>query len=287
MGIGNVLCPHREEFWLMERRQPGDPHYRWEEPDQDSDDDYDQLVTHGYVPQLRKRFRHDLLGQSRIPMPLYYVSQEARAVAIDWLRANGFNHRFWPPSRWQPRGTPLMFVRPFNLCCDAIYIPTHGFEVFTHPRSTPEIQGSHTLESDARRFAVSEKLLSQRRNDIADSLLLNHGCADTLLVVVESDIECPDDPSLTEWHEFETLSDGAFFWDDGREVFEFIGEQQPAYKNKYRSIEDIIQTFSQVVGWARQRDRFEFEVRLVKGTQSIDGLIPETLVLDTDPYMKT
>ncbi|GAM88649.1 hypothetical protein ANO11243_066830 [Dothideomycetidae sp. 11243] len=269
-SVGQILCPYRESFWRIERLLPGNPGYEDHEPNSEDEEDIDY-----FKPQFRQRFRYDLFGRAWIAIPAYYVNQEARTVATDWMQKNEFANYCPAPNKPRRSITPLVFVRPLDLCRDAIYIPLHEFSTFESPRSLPQIYNCFDRHSDAKQFAVSERLLYRHQGEIAETLLRNHPYVKVLLVVIESDLDCDEDHLSTHWHEFEELSTGSFFWNLERNVFDFNGIKKIGYEDKYKSIEDAIQTFPQASGWALDLDTIAFEVRPVLATQRIEVFTAE------------
>jgi hypothetical protein len=68
--------------------------------------------------------RHDLLTPVEIKMPLVFVNQEARDIALAWVRRQGVEIRFHEQRKCH------VFVRHFDTSRDTLYIPKDNWREF-------------------------------------------------------------------------------------------------------------------------------------------------------------
>lgn len=69
-------------------------------------------------------FRHELLDDVHIDMPIVFVNREARATALSWARAQGIKMDF------NTEKACHVFVLPFNPWQDALFINSHKLDEF-------------------------------------------------------------------------------------------------------------------------------------------------------------
>ncbi|KAL7894916.1 hypothetical protein HDV63DRAFT_396539 [Trichoderma sp. SZMC 28014] len=69
-------------------------------------------------------FRHELLNDIHIDLPIVFVNREARTTALSWAREQGIKMSF------NTEKACHVFVLPFNPWQDAIFINSHNFEDF-------------------------------------------------------------------------------------------------------------------------------------------------------------
>lgn len=105
----------------------------------------------------------DLLDYTQFDVPLIFVSREARHVALTWIREQGCEMRFREDKQCH------VFVRPFDLICDVLYIWPSDFENIFFDLDTRMKESRFTKKNacvclDLKHIAVSEVVL-QRDDD--------------------------------------------------------------------------------------------------------------------------
>ena len=85
-----------------------------------SDEKYDH--DHDHSPNICSEFRHDLLDAVQVKIPLFFVSHEARNVALAWVREHNIQIH-------DDRQFPI-FTCPFVPLRDVLYIALERWDEF-------------------------------------------------------------------------------------------------------------------------------------------------------------
>ncbi|OAA66330.1 hypothetical protein LEL_10429 [Akanthomyces lecanii RCEF 1005] len=102
-------------------------------------------------------FRTDLLGGDKeFHVPLAFVNQEARGIALCWLDEQGITIKQSQPRR-------CLFKRPFDRASDTLYVPDNKWDDFCEEPSDrigePDlVNQSVDVNGEISRIAVSETL---------------------------------------------------------------------------------------------------------------------------------
>ncbi|KAI1417260.1 hypothetical protein F5Y13DRAFT_152365 [Hypoxylon sp. FL1857] len=124
----------------------------------ESDEGY--LPGHDDTNNMELRFCHNLLDDgARVNVPIFYVSREARRIALAWFHKEGVRIRSLEDGR-------LLFVRPFDPQRDVLYVPDNRWRDFCAGGSDRFLESdmfdrSATIESEPERLAVSENLFAE------------------------------------------------------------------------------------------------------------------------------
>jgi hypothetical protein len=186
---------------------------------------------------------HGLLDDVQFELPLIFANREARSIALDWLREQGIEIRS-REDRQQP-----VFVRAFDPMRDALYVALDKWDEFLCDPDDrffqADLEGLNaTIETSLTRLAVPEALLhSEYWVTTLQELFRYFYRVEVLLIIVNTqpDLQCVDnDMKLRQQWEFESVQQGAFFWNDGRGGFDFRGGKRVGYEALYRLIEDVI-----------------------------------------------
>lgn len=185
-------------------------------------------------------FRHDLLDDIQVDMPLVFVNSEARSIALRWASKQGIEMRFSADRQCH------IFVRGFHLDRDALYVSPHQFDDFcVEPydrMAEPDLlekMVSHV--PDVTRFAVPEALFHPP-DDVLYDMVNTFGSLEVLYIIVNT--PPPDFPESEgrvqrQW-ELEGTQGRAFFWSANRGEFdlgesgEYIGDGK-----LYRQIQEL------------------------------------------------
>lgn len=104
------------------------------------------------------KYRHDLLDVVQLEVPLFFVSREARRIALAWVREHGIEIR-----AREDRRSPV-FVCPFNPVRDVLYIAVDKWNEFLcepHDRMCQPDMVEKYIHSEAvniTRIAIPEEL---------------------------------------------------------------------------------------------------------------------------------
>lgn len=137
--VGQVLFPYRKGCWCPRHLS-------------ESDEAYTEWCNTAF------EFRHDLLDPVQIYMPLVFVNQESRAVALAWAREMGIQMRF------QRNKQSFVFVHQFDPVRDVLYVPLDKVDEFIHEpidrQFEPDLFGRMLdVQPNVRHIAVPEALL--------------------------------------------------------------------------------------------------------------------------------
>ena len=161
-----VLYPWKKGCWCPRRLQKSDPDW---EPNEDLN--------------LRLDFRHDLLDHVQVEIPLFYVNQEARGIALAWMCKQNITLHFYKDKQcW-------VFTRRFDPTMDALYIPMDdigGFFIEPFDRlDEPDLFGlSVFVGPDVRRIAVPAALFQDDVSSLPE-LFEWYSALKVLFVVVD------------------------------------------------------------------------------------------------------
>ncbi|UKZ60674.1 uncharacterized protein TrAtP1_001944 [Trichoderma atroviride] len=89
-------------------------------PEEFNDEESDALTRADKILD----FRHEMLDDVHIDMPIVFVNREARSTALSWARAQGIKMDFNTDKACH------VFVLPFNPWQDALFINSHKLEEF-------------------------------------------------------------------------------------------------------------------------------------------------------------
>ncbi|KAI1489986.1 hypothetical protein F5X96DRAFT_679405 [Biscogniauxia mediterranea] len=223
--VGPALCSYRKGLWRPRRLTASDEGY---------DPENDEL-------NLLFEFRYDLLDGAQVKVPLLLVNREARSVALPWVREQGIEIR--PPCG---DGQDPMFVRPFSLARDALYVPVGEWDEFiAEPLERsfePDLIERHLdVVPHVTRLAVPEVLLERHMRSL-DEMFQNFFCLEVLLVVLlDASPDLPDAEgdgcgAPAQW---EFLSGGfePIVWDHRREEFSPASHVHENHRALYEKIE--------------------------------------------------
>ncbi|BCS29830.1 2EXR domain-containing protein [Aspergillus puulaauensis] len=160
-------------------------------------------------------FRHDLFDHVQVDIPLFFVCQEAREVALDWIRKQGIHihmhthtHTHTDPQskedsshgnedhKDRDKESPgydddhgYIFTRPFNELTDALYIPVDKMADFyndpIHRLTEPDLIGQKAcVAPDIARIAIPADLFLYGDVSTIPELLKWYTVLDVLFVVV-------------------------------------------------------------------------------------------------------
>lgn len=199
----------------------------------------------GYDPKhdensLTFEFQHDLLDDIRFEIPLVYVNREARDLALAWIREQGIEIRACG------NGPYPVFVRPFDLMRDALYVALDEWDDFLLEPDDRFFQPDLfdqlvNTKSNLTRIAVPIALLRSDVTSIPEVFrhLLN---LKVLLIIVDPqlDLQSADDNDVKVQHrwDFESIEGGAFFWNDDRGRFESGNSEHIGDETLFRLIEE-------------------------------------------------
>ncbi|OJJ02169.1 hypothetical protein ASPVEDRAFT_41648 [Aspergillus versicolor CBS 583.65] len=148
-------------------------------------------------------FRHDLFDHVQVDIPLFFVSQEARELALAWIQKQGihihtrshiqgqryFNHK-QRDGNGNDNDNGYIFTRPFNSLTDALYIPVDKMADFyndpIHRLTEPDLIGQKAcVAPDTARIAFSADLFLYGDVSTISELLKWYTVLDVLFVVVD------------------------------------------------------------------------------------------------------
>jgi hypothetical protein len=183
-------------------------------------------------------FRHDLLDDVQVEVPLVSVSREARGIALAWVRGQGIKRR---PR--EDRQYPV-FVRSFDPTHDALYIALDKWDDFSgEPLVQPfELNLYEQFISHLTyltRIAVPEALLSSEVVLLPE--MFYYSCNLKVLFII---VDAPPDLQFAEndmtvqrrW-EFESTQGGSFFWNSKRGRFDLGVSENIGDEALYRLLE--------------------------------------------------
>ncbi len=242
--VGPALYFYRKGCWCPRRLSKSDEGY---------DPENDEL-------NLNFEFRHDLLDDVQIEVPLVFVNREARGIALAWTHEQGIEIR--------PRedGQYPLFVRPFDPMRDALYIALDRWDDFLCEPSDRLFQLDLfdqliVVSTDLTRIAVPEALL---RSEVAklDDMFANFEPRVLFIIVdPQPDLQSADnDMKVQRRWEFESTQGGAFFWNKDRGGFDLGDSEYIGDEALYRLIEEANKGLGE--GLARYHIR-SFEIRPV------------------------
>lgn len=163
-------------------------------------------------------FRHDLFDHVQVDIPLFFVCQEAREVALDWIRKQGIHmhththtHTHTDPQskedsshgnedhKDRDKESPgyddhddhdYIFTRRFNELTDALYIPVDKMADFyndpIHRLTEPDLIGQKAcVAPDIARIAIPTDLFLYGDVSTIPELLKWYTVLDVLFVVVD------------------------------------------------------------------------------------------------------
>lgn len=221
--VGPALYFYRKGCWYARRLSESDEGYG---PENDEHN-------------LNVEFRHDLLDDVQLEVPLVFVNREARRVALTWIREQGLKIR---PRK--DRQHPV-FVRPFDPMRDVLYIALDKWVDFL---CEPEdrlfqqdlIEQLVDVKSEVTRIAVPEALL---RHEVATlpEMLTYFFDLKVLFIIVDAqpDLQSADnDMREQRWWELGSVGGAAFFWNDDRGSFDFRDGEYIGDEALYRLIEE-------------------------------------------------
>ncbi|KAJ4147091.1 hypothetical protein LMH87_001639 [Akanthomyces muscarius] len=138
--VGPSLYFYREKrYWRSRRLKESDP----------------QFIKG--VGEMALDFRTDLLGGDKeFHVPLAFVNQEARGIALCWLDEQGITIKQSQPRR-------CLFKRPFDCASDTLYVPDNKWDDFYEEPSDrigePDlVNQSVDVNGEISRIAISETL---------------------------------------------------------------------------------------------------------------------------------
>lgn len=220
--FGPALYFYRKGCWCPRRLSKSDEGY---DPENDQNN-------------LNLEFRHDLLYDAKLKVPLVFVNREARGIALAWVREQGIEIR--PREK---RQYPV-FVRPYDPMRDALYIALDKWDDFLFEPYARQFQPDLfeqlvDIKSYLTRIAVPKALL---RSKVATfpGMFQYFSHLEVLLIVVDAQPElqsADNDMQVQRRWEFESTQGGAFFWNDDRGGFDFRGSEYIGDEFLYKLIE--------------------------------------------------
>ncbi|XXG98226.1 hypothetical protein Hte_004548 [Hypoxylon texense] len=158
------------------------------------------ISEEGFDPErsennLILEFRHSLLGEARIDVPIALVNTEAQGIAITWAQERS------PPIRTHGYGHQLVFIRAFDPDRDTVYVgPCQWDDLLREPFDrlfAPDLDGRAVdIHPGLVRIAMPESLV----RDVATTLseLFDHYYDLRLLYIV---VDAPPNLSLQAAHD--------------------------------------------------------------------------------------
>ena len=224
----------------------------------------------GYDPQneennLNFEFRHDLLDQIQVEVPLVFVNREARGIALAWVHEQNLEIR---PR--EDRQVPV-FVRRFDPMRDALYItPEKWNEFLCEPddrQFEPDlIEQLVDISPDLTRIAVPEALFRSEVASLPEMFRFFFNLK-VLLIVVDAppDLHAVDnDMKVQQRWEFESRRGQVFFLNDDRSGFDFGDGEYSGDEALYKLIEEAKQGLSEGLVENHMRG---LEIRLVSAVR--------------------
>lgn len=200
-----ALYPYKRGCW----------HPRWLSP---SDEGY----SPGPHPNIWMEFRHDLLDNIQVELPLVFVNHEARSITLAWARQQNINIRFCESRQYH------IFTRPFNPNRDALYIMPerlYDFYMETYDRMDQPDLFDHFVTFPypfLYYFAVPEALLPADGDPLVE-MFREFSCPKVLFVIVNTPPEFTDHELKVQpqWGLERPEQGRALCWDPNRQCFDW------------------------------------------------------------------
>lgn len=239
---GPVLFSFKDECWRPRHLVPSDPEFN-------RDDDELNLLL---------EFRHELLGQAEFTVPLFFVSREARSVALPYISTQKLRRGGDTAS--------CTFVRRYDPDRDILLTPTRAIlraflvepmeRVFEPDLDQKLVNRPHPL---IFRLAITLPGLAWLKIGFFE-LLENYHLLEMIYVVVD---EPEDIQERKEGHHWEAVGahDAAYVWDATERRMTWRGEQKldgplsEVFDQIEKSTEGLAEKFVET-----RRSRFEMRI---------------------------
>ncbi|KAK7433058.1 hypothetical protein QQZ08_000531 [Neonectria magnoliae] len=198
-----------------------------------SDEGYDAHAGDNVI----LKFHYDLLKGGEVDVPLFFVSREARSIALGWLREQNIRVHF------DKDGQCFSLTRPFDSMRDTLYIADSEFSDFCTEGSErlfePDLVGLLVSSGpNLRRLAVSQGLLKSDAaslNDIFDWF----GVIAVVFVIIDRQPRFVlDDMQVQSRWELDSTKGRGFAWDLDAGNFEWAGGESIGDNVLDRQIEE-------------------------------------------------
>ncbi|KAK3317162.1 hypothetical protein B0T19DRAFT_389975 [Cercophora scortea] len=197
-NIRSFLNVYRKGCWQPRHLTPAEPGF-------DATNDENNLTL---------EFRHQLLGGLQFEIPLAFVNNEARRVVLAWIRRlDEFGTKFLMRARVSSGDACAtrdpVWVRPFNLWQDALYIPAESWADFlaepVNRLFEPDLL-ERTVDVRQRigQIAISEALFRKEAESLSE-ILDYYSYIDTLYIASDDEqldlhvLPSTDDGITGEW----------------------------------------------------------------------------------------
>ncbi|GAM89411.1 hypothetical protein ANO11243_074490 [Dothideomycetidae sp. 11243] len=206
-------------------------------------------------------FRYDILGETCFECPAALVNDEAHEVAARWAERQGGHIR-------QNGNKPAVFVRPFNLERDAVYIPLGKAHDAILPSALPGHSNDyHSWRFHVQNVAIPLPVLFWGLSRLDDLDFTYRSSLRKIFVLLDPPpgLDAKDGQQR---FEYRSLAEGSYAWDPELKEMSYHGEKASGFDANYKIIEDAIASFDDWEFWIQNHVGSGFEIRPIVATKA-------------------